>query len=569
MAETVMRMPLPAGTSSGPEKMGAATDALPSLLGTGRTLDEGARSFMEQRFNHDFSGVRIHDDARAAASAHSFDAAAYTYGNNIVFGAGQYDPASGHGKHLLAHELAHVVQARSGKVSPRKLRRATFDWRGQTVNVDYGNVMTTYKYYDEVKARVKTLTGSDATPEADTKITALAPPQQRWLMFALEMVVQNKMSALDPAKAVDRLIAYTPSHQNEPVGKGLEEIKPFVKEALLQAGWLEIAVASTLRPPLKDDKTAVNAILNPNPGQGSTFDEKDFKKRLAAAMEQYLKFVDPANWKDVKTQSISDIQTIGDLILAEARVFFQPYVDASQVSIFNASPKWKASSNISSTQAVTPNEALRKKFIKNRAEFVGTATKPITGAITDLRIMPTTNFDGGRDAGPFTDLVDDLEKNTVLQPIIDRLLKHTPYEQGAGSAAHIDIDPQYDSTKATDCQARWESVDMLCHEIMHALVHPTFQNAKAKSELILREGFPEVLGNMLYNDHIVLRAAQSKVYRKRFETGLSTPECPGFPAAGTIDYGAAGQSAELIRQKVGNDRFKAAYFLGRLDLLGM
>ncbi|HEX6288339.1 MAG TPA: DUF4157 domain-containing protein [Herpetosiphonaceae bacterium] len=59
---------------------------------------------------YDFSQVRIHTDARAAAAARTLHAAAFTQGRHIVFGAGQYAPSSPQGQRLLAHELTHVVQ---------------------------------------------------------------------------------------------------------------------------------------------------------------------------------------------------------------------------------------------------------------------------------------------------------------------------------------------------------------------------------------------------------------------------------------------------------------------------
>jgi hypothetical protein len=65
---------------------------------------------MEPRFGHDFSQVRVHTDARAAASAAAVDSAAYSVGRNVVFGAGQYAPGTTSGRRLLGHELTHVVQ---------------------------------------------------------------------------------------------------------------------------------------------------------------------------------------------------------------------------------------------------------------------------------------------------------------------------------------------------------------------------------------------------------------------------------------------------------------------------
>ena len=81
------------------------------VLGSpGQPLDAGTRTFMEPRFGHDFSQVRVHTDAKAAESARTVNALAYTVGHDVVFGQGQYAPRTGAGKRLLAHELTHVMQ---------------------------------------------------------------------------------------------------------------------------------------------------------------------------------------------------------------------------------------------------------------------------------------------------------------------------------------------------------------------------------------------------------------------------------------------------------------------------
>lgn len=80
----------------------------------GQPLDRSTRTFMESRFGHDLSGVRVHTDAQAAASARSVNALAYTVGRDIVFGSGQYRPGTAEGKRLLGHELAHVIQQGAG-----------------------------------------------------------------------------------------------------------------------------------------------------------------------------------------------------------------------------------------------------------------------------------------------------------------------------------------------------------------------------------------------------------------------------------------------------------------------
>ncbi len=80
------------------------------LSSSGQPLDAETRSFMEPRFGHDFSQVRVHTGAKAAESAKSVNALAYTVGRDIVFGVGQYAPGTNEGKQLLAHELTHIIQ---------------------------------------------------------------------------------------------------------------------------------------------------------------------------------------------------------------------------------------------------------------------------------------------------------------------------------------------------------------------------------------------------------------------------------------------------------------------------
>ncbi|HEU4561274.1 MAG TPA: DUF4157 domain-containing protein [Longimicrobium sp.] len=84
------------------------------LASAGRALDAPVRAAMEPRFGHSFASVRVHDDARAADSAREVGALAYAVGDHLVFGAGRFRPHTPAGRHLLAHELAHVVQARRG-----------------------------------------------------------------------------------------------------------------------------------------------------------------------------------------------------------------------------------------------------------------------------------------------------------------------------------------------------------------------------------------------------------------------------------------------------------------------
>jgi hypothetical protein len=90
------------------------------LRGSGQPIPQAKRAFFEPRFKADFSGVRIHTDSRAADTARAMGARAFTSGQDIVFGASQYQPESTEGQRLLAHELTHVVQQQGAKPFDQK-----------------------------------------------------------------------------------------------------------------------------------------------------------------------------------------------------------------------------------------------------------------------------------------------------------------------------------------------------------------------------------------------------------------------------------------------------------------
>src|SRR2546426_5496898 len=101
----------------------ALVEQEPSLVkdvvgsGGGSPLDRDTRGFMESRLGADFGDVRVHTDGKATESARSVQAYAYTVGNDVVFQSDKFAPDSDSGQRMLAHELTHVVQQRSGPVA--------------------------------------------------------------------------------------------------------------------------------------------------------------------------------------------------------------------------------------------------------------------------------------------------------------------------------------------------------------------------------------------------------------------------------------------------------------------
>jgi hypothetical protein len=94
-----------AGTASN-----SVSNRIQSSMGGGNAMQGDTRSFMENRFGADFSDVKIHTGNEPAELNQALNAKAFTVSNNIFFNSGQYQPETDSGKHLLAHELTHVIQ---------------------------------------------------------------------------------------------------------------------------------------------------------------------------------------------------------------------------------------------------------------------------------------------------------------------------------------------------------------------------------------------------------------------------------------------------------------------------
>jgi len=98
-----------------PEVSNDLESQINAIKGGGRPLAKSERAYFDPRFGADFSQVRVHSDAQAVESTQVLNARAYTLGQDVVFGAGQYAPGTSEGRRLMAHELTHVVQQNGGR----------------------------------------------------------------------------------------------------------------------------------------------------------------------------------------------------------------------------------------------------------------------------------------------------------------------------------------------------------------------------------------------------------------------------------------------------------------------
>ena len=603
-AAQVMHMPEPQvmlRTSRHPESVPPIVPPIVdhALQSTGQPLEPAARAFLEPRFGHDFGHVRIHTGETAAASAQAINARAYTVGRHIVFGSAQYVPATVEGRRLLAHELTHTLQqSASGehnslasskmavgslpslrtKAAGHRIQRAQFRVGAETINVNFGGLSAigNADLVAAIETRFVAYTGAVDASSIHATLTPLTAAQQRWVLYALDLLQDNTRSPLhdrlNRTLAVQRLIAHAPAAAHSLIGSALG---PPEEEALRVSGWLEVALAASLSLPPAASRTRIGEILNPPlaGGAGAALDVAHFHARMVPAVKHLIDHIDPAHWPSTGTQSLSTLQTIGNELLAEARDFFSPFAHTSRTTVFGLNPPFHISANIFSVSTLVPNQALRKGYLRNRATIVGrnTTSGP---AFSDTNIFSDVNFDITRaaDRVEFEKLVTDLEADAVVAAAVDRLIQHTGRQSGTGAATQIGLSTEYNADVLNECQARWQSIETLCHEIMHALAHPDFtlQSQRVNFGQVLLEGVPEVLSTQMFNQRVKPKAATNAAFKARMEVGLASAPCPAPPDA-TIGYGAAGSGAEEIRTRpgVGDDKLRAAFFLGQVHLLGL
>jgi hypothetical protein len=127
-----------------PEVTPGLESKINSMKGGGQPLDPVTRAFFEPRFGYDLSHVRAHSDSTAANIAKSINARAFTLGNHVALGSGEYQSTSQSGQRLLGHELTHVIQ--QGK-APRTLIRRSPD--EATATIPSFNLKETYDTFNK------------------------------------------------------------------------------------------------------------------------------------------------------------------------------------------------------------------------------------------------------------------------------------------------------------------------------------------------------------------------------------------------------------------------------------
>lgn len=534
------------------------------LASPGQPLAHEVRAFMEPRFGHDFGHVRVHTDGAAASGADAISARAFTHGHHIAFARGEYEPSTTAGKELLAHELTHIVQQASGTIG---VQRATHHVGPTTISIDYGDVVghdTQAEHQSQIEAWYTGLTGQPAVDIA-ARVASLTDTQRRWLVFALDVLKDNPAPGLDLTVAAGRLVDYAPGARHSPLGAQWRE---FAMETMRASGWLEVALTAGLTWPNAAAQRRLDKEYTPNAAAGGTssstcpvvrppgsqLDEATLRADLAPIVRSYVADR-AARAKVVATHDVTEIRSIADVVQSEAVSFFTPYLGRSHTRSFQQTWVYSAHLTPSTAPGAIP-EAMPRAFLDNRARGRGAAV------LTRVGFDPRCNAD----ELVFADIVDQLAAEATVKADVSAIMSLQSFTGSSDDEADVTMNLQQ-TAAAGSCEARWTAVETLCHELMHVYVSQEFRDLSHGRQLMI-EGFPEILGDQLYGT-IRQQASGEVAFRRRFEGGLPGTACTGSIRASTRGYGPAAEAAERIRVIVGDDRFRAAFFLGRTQLAGL
>jgi hypothetical protein len=265
------------------------------------------------------------------------------------------------------------------------------------------------------------------------------------------------------------------------------------------------------------------------------------------------------------TQSLELLGRVANLVQLSMAALFRPYADGWPAGPGNKT--FRYSEVLKSTDDIVPSQDMQLGYLFNRAQVVGWGTG--YGAP-----LATAGYDSGRDDDQTmlrTLLQQAIDANSQLRSDVILLNKvtamHSPLDRNVYAATVI---PSSRWAKGP-AQWRWRTIKTLMHELLHKLAHPKYLAAaqQVRNDQVIKEGFVELLTVDCFTslcDSFASGGSQQLVARL-FE-GVGDPGQPD-PSFSDVGYGQAGQDAIKVREIVGNDNVRAAFFLGAVDLIGL
>jgi len=500
----------------------------------GQPLEASTRAFMEQRFGHDFSRVRVHADDRAADSARAVHAQAYSVGSQIVFAKGQYAPGATAGRRLLAHELAHVVQQGPVTSVPAEIAPAND---------------TSELEADAIAERVTAESGANVPgprPAVQTSTTQLAR-----LMRAPD----------DPTSKAH----YPTSDERSSV---MDELTP-QQQAAQQSG-----------------DASVDPVTDP----------AQFRSDMKSCMDDYVdkQVLPTAKARESSTASLGlpEVQSMADIAQREVERFYKPYLKAAvysadekkrmetfklrdrihMVSSKHAEADEIACNWLSSRMADACSGKLGEYNVLASVKQAKRSCSPSAASATATSTTAASTPANQRDQALFQSVRDDIQ--SARRADLQTIVKFQSSFQGQGESFIQDkIKPEAgDTGSQTLRRGRWQAFGTIIHEMLHAVAHEKFNEAISgvENQGVAVEGFAEYFTRTVYND-VKGRAATDDTLRSGIE-GVNEPFDDSLAPeriGTTYDKYVAG--VEKIKSDIaGNEEsLRVAFFMGRVEYIGL
>jgi hypothetical protein len=193
------------------------------LASPGVPLQADIRGEMTRKFGYDFSHVRVHTGCLAERSAGDVDANAYTVGDHVVFGSGQFSPTTTQGRRLISHELAHVVQQSSrpnaGPANEHQSssnRSAAAVLQRQEKTATPATAKETPPSGDAVRPEVEALLKSFASASSDEAKNAIAKQAVNLVIRAYNMSTRGLRGMRYNSKLNPKYAAFTTAADGSP-----------------------------------------------------------------------------------------------------------------------------------------------------------------------------------------------------------------------------------------------------------------------------------------------------------------------------------------------------------------
>lgn len=508
-------------------------DAVPPIVhdvlhSHGKPLETSTRAVMEQRFGHDFSRVRVHDDRRAADSARAINARAYSVGSQIVFGEGQYAPGLSAGRHLLAHELTHVVQ------------------QGPAANVP-----TEIAPENDTSEREADTVATSVTSESKS-VTPLQrfTPQTR-LMRAPDDPTEKAHYPTEEERKGLRPI-YKPE-QTEAEESGKTQPDPVTKPGEFRTEMKDCMndVITDVLPRAQARQASSVSLGLPEIQSLADVAQREvnrfFKPYLKAAVHS------PAEQKRLASFKLRD-----EIKLVSSEHSKAPLIACNWVvSRMGARCRSK----------LTDFNVLANT---NKAKESCSPAAASTTAATSTTPAPTPANE--RDQALFESVRDEVLH--ARQADVETIVKfQASFEKGGESFIQEKIAPEKgDTGNMTMRRGRWEAFGTTIHEMLHAVAHERFNEAVHGIEdpAIGGEGFAEYFTRIVYND-VKSRAEKDHALRTSIE-GVNEPfDSSLVPERSGSTYDEYVKTVEKIKTEVaGNEEsLRVAFFMGRVEFIGL